>query len=65
MHDSSSLQESQPEDDRPAKDWILPKEAELRVEVGNENVVDIRVRVLFNISTMIEATTYGNGWDTL
>ena len=45
MHDGSSLQESQPEDDRPAKDWILPKEAELRVEVGNENVVDIRVRV--------------------
>ena len=45
VHDDSSLQESQPEDDRPAKDWILPKEAELRVEVGNENIVDIRVRV--------------------
>lgn len=43
VRDSSSLQEGQPEDNRPAKDWILPKETELRVEVENEDGVDIRV----------------------
>lgn len=46
VHDSSSIQEEPAEDNRPSKDWILPKETELRVEVGKENVVDIRVHLL-------------------
>lgn len=31
------------EDNRPAKDWFLEKETELRLEVDNENPVDIQV----------------------
>ena len=46
VHDSPSIQEEPAEDNRPSKDWILPKETELRVEVGKENVVDIRVHLL-------------------
>ena len=35
---------SQPEEDnRPGKDWFLEKETELRLEVDNENPVDIQV----------------------
>jgi hypothetical protein len=55
VYDSYSVQEGQPEDNRPAKDWILPKETELRVEVGNENVVDIRVHNINFVVTGIKA----------
>ena len=45
VHDRSSIQEAQPEDNRPFKDWLLQKETELRLEVGSENIVDIKVHV--------------------
>ena len=42
--DRSILQEvGEPVDDRPFKDWVLVKETELRLEVGSENTIDIRV----------------------
>ena len=43
VHYRSSLQDAQQEDNRPFKDWVLQKETELRLEVGNEDIVDIRV----------------------
>lgn len=44
------MQEAQPEDNRPFKDWVLQKEAELRVEIGDQDNVEIRVGSLSGLT---------------